>query len=61
MPQVSSFLLTLLEFYELQLQHLSLYSVLVVIFIHFCEIFISVRPRFPSFAYSTYCAGLGRG
>jgi hypothetical protein len=44
-PSVSSFLFTLLEFYELQLQHLSLHSlILVVIFIHFYEMFVYVRP-----------------
>jgi hypothetical protein len=37
------FLFTLLEFYGLQLQHLSSHSlVLVVIFIHFCEMFVYV-------------------
>jgi hypothetical protein len=44
-PSVSSFLFTLLEFYGLQLQHMSLHSlILVVIFIHFCEVFVCVRP-----------------
>jgi hypothetical protein len=42
---VSSFLFTLLEYYGLQLQHLSPHSlVLVVIFIHFCEMFVCVWP-----------------
>jgi hypothetical protein len=42
---VSFFLFTLLEFYGLQLQHLSLHSlILVVTFVHFCEMFICVRP-----------------
>jgi hypothetical protein len=41
----SSFFFTLLDWYRLQLQHLSLHSVtLVVIFIHFCEIYLGVRP-----------------
>jgi hypothetical protein len=49
-PLVSSFLLTLLEFYGLQLQHLSPHSfVLVVIFIHFCGMFVRVRPSIPLF------------
>jgi hypothetical protein len=35
----------LLEHYELQLQHLSPHSItLVVIFAHFCEMFVGVRP-----------------
>jgi hypothetical protein len=50
MPPVSSFLLTLLEFYEIQLQHLWPHSfVLVAIFIHFCEIFVEVWPSVPLF------------
>jgi hypothetical protein len=37
--------LTLLEFYALQLHHLSPHSlILAAIFVHFCEIFICVRP-----------------
>jgi hypothetical protein len=44
-PTVSSFLFTLLEFYGLQPQHLlSHFLILVVIFIHLCEMFICVRP-----------------
>jgi hypothetical protein len=44
-PPPSSFLFTLLEFYGLQLQHLSPLSlILLVIFIHFCEMFVCVRP-----------------
>jgi hypothetical protein len=36
---------TLLEFYSLQLQHLSLHSItLVAIFIHFYEMYLCVRP-----------------
>jgi hypothetical protein len=47
---VSSFLITLLEFYKLQLQHLSPHSlVLVVIFVHFCEMFVCVRPSVSLF------------
>jgi hypothetical protein len=43
-PSVSSFLFMLLEFYGLQLQLLSPhFLILVVIFIHFCEMFVCVR------------------
>jgi uncharacterized membrane protein len=39
----SSFFLVLLEHYGLQLQHLSPHSIaLVVIFTHFCEMFVGV-------------------
>jgi hypothetical protein len=42
---LSSFFLMLLEFYGLQLQHLSPNSItLVAIFIHLCEMFVGVRP-----------------
>jgi hypothetical protein len=41
-PPLSSFFM-LLEHYRLQLQHLSPPSMLVVIFIHFCEVFMAVR------------------
>jgi hypothetical protein len=35
----------LLEYYDLQLQDLSLHSItLVVIFVHFCEMFVCVWP-----------------
>jgi hypothetical protein len=41
----SSFLFTLLEYYGLQLQHLSPHSVsLVVIFMHLYEMYMCVRP-----------------
>jgi hypothetical protein len=44
-PPVSPFLLTLLEFYGLQLQHMLLHSlILVVIFVHFYKMFVCVRP-----------------
>jgi hypothetical protein len=44
-PSVSSFLFMLLEFSGLQLQHLSPhFLILVVIFIHFCETFVCMRP-----------------
>jgi hypothetical protein len=42
---LSSFFLMLLEFYGLQLQHLSPNSItLVAIFVHLCEMFVGVRP-----------------
>jgi hypothetical protein len=41
---LSSFLM-LLKYYGLQLQHLSPNSItLVAIFVHFCEMFVGVRP-----------------
>jgi hypothetical protein len=44
-PPPSSFFLTLLEYYGLQLQHLSPNSItLVVTFVHLCEMFVGVRP-----------------
>jgi hypothetical protein len=42
---LSSFFLMLLEFYGLQLQHLSPNSItLVAIFVHLYEMFVGVRP-----------------
>jgi hypothetical protein len=62
MPPVSSFLLTLLEFYRLQRQHLSSHSfILVVIFVHFYEMFVAVWPSIPPSRCSTCCVGPGRG
>jgi hypothetical protein len=44
-PLLSSRFLMLLEHYGLLLQHLSPHSImLVVIFVHFCEMFVGVRP-----------------
>jgi hypothetical protein len=44
-PLMSSFFLTLLEYYGLQLQHLSPNSIaLVAIFVHLCEMYVGVRP-----------------
>jgi hypothetical protein len=44
-PPLSSFFLTLLEYYRLQLQHLSPNSIaLVAIFVHLCEMYVGVRP-----------------
>jgi hypothetical protein len=62
MPPVSSFLLMLLEFYGLQLQHLSPHSfILVAIFIHFCEMFIGVRPSIPLFRLFHVLRWAGKG
>jgi hypothetical protein len=45
-PPLSSFFLMLLEFYGLQLQHLSPNSItLVVIFVHLCEMFMGCGRR----------------
>jgi hypothetical protein len=45
-PPLSSIFLMLLEHYGLQLQHLSLHSItLVVIFAHFCEMFLGCGRR----------------
>jgi hypothetical protein len=49
-PLLSSFFLTLLEYYGLQLQHLSPNSIaLVTIFVHLCEMFVGVRPSMRLF------------
>jgi hypothetical protein len=43
-PPLSSFFLTLLEYYGLQLQHLSPnFIALVAIFVHLCEMYVGVR------------------
>jgi hypothetical protein len=48
---LSSFL-TLLEYYGLQLQHLSLNSIaLVAIFAHLCEMYVGVRPSVQLFRH----------
>jgi hypothetical protein len=48
----SSFLFTLLEYYDLQLQHISPHSLaLVAIFIHFGEMFICVWPSVHLFQH----------
>jgi hypothetical protein len=47
---LSSFFLTLLEYYGLQLQHLSPNSIaLVATFIHLCEMYVGVRPSVRQF------------
>jgi hypothetical protein len=44
-PPLSSFFLTLLEYYGLQLQHLSPNSIaLVATFVHLCEMYVGVQP-----------------
>jgi hypothetical protein len=44
-PSLSFFFLTLLEYYRLQLQHLSPNSIaLVATFVHLCEMFVGVWP-----------------
>jgi hypothetical protein len=49
-PPLSSFFLTLLKYYGLQLEHLSPNSIaLVAIFIHICEMFMGVRPSMRLF------------
>jgi hypothetical protein len=58
-PPLSSFFLTLLEYYGLQLQHLSPNSIaLVAIFIQLYEMFVGVRlfrRWWPSSSSSTRC------
>jgi hypothetical protein len=45
-PPLSSFFLTLLEYYRLQLQHLSPNSIaLVVIFVNLCEMYVGYGHR----------------
>jgi hypothetical protein len=45
LPPLSSFFLTLLEYYRLQLQYLSPNSIaMVAIFVHLCEMYVGVRP-----------------
>jgi hypothetical protein len=62
MPLVSPFLLTLLDFYGIQLQHLSPHSfVLVAIFIHLCEMFVGVRPSIPLFQLFHVLRWAGKG
>jgi hypothetical protein len=59
---VSSFLFTLLEFYGLQLQHLSLHSlILVAIFVHLCEMFICMRPSVSLFRLFHMLQWSGKG
>jgi hypothetical protein len=56
----SSFLFMLLEYYGLQLQHLSPQSItLVAIFVHLCEMYVCVQPSVRHSSASTCCALLG--
>jgi hypothetical protein len=49
-PPISSFFFTLLEWYVLQLHHLSSHSIaLVEISIHFCEMYLGVQPSMRLF------------
>jgi Putative gypsy type transposon len=50
--EISSFLLTLLDFYGLQLNHLTPNSILyIAIFVHFCEMFVGVPPCLTLFRH----------
>jgi hypothetical protein len=61
-PPVSSFLFSLLEFYRLQLQHMSPHSlVLVAIFVHFCEMFVCVRSSVSLFRLFHVLRWSGKG
>jgi hypothetical protein len=56
------FLLSLLEFYGLQLHHLSPHSlILVAIFVHFYEVFICVRPSVTLFRLFHTLRWAGKG
>jgi hypothetical protein len=49
-PPLSSFFLTLLEYYGLHLQHLSPnFITLGAIFVHLCEMYVGVRPSVQLF------------
>jgi hypothetical protein len=51
-PPISSFFLLLLEEFDLQLQHLTPHSVLLVaIFAHFREMFVGVHPCIAIFRH----------
>jgi hypothetical protein len=53
---------TLLEFYGIQLQHLSPQSfILVTIFIHFCEMSVSLQPSNPLFQLFHVLRWAGKG
>jgi hypothetical protein len=60
-PPISSFFLLLLEEFGLQLQHLTPHSVLlVVVFAHFMEMFVGVRPCVSIFRHFYTLVGSGR-
>jgi hypothetical protein len=61
-PPISSFFLLLLEEFGLQLHHLTPHSVLlVVVFAHFMEMFVGVRPCTTIFRHFYALVGSGRG
>jgi len=58
---ISSFLLLLLEDFDLQLQHLTPHSLLLTsIFVHLCEMFVGVRPYVILFRYFFILVKSGR-
>jgi hypothetical protein len=59
-PPISSFFLLLLEEFGLQLHHLTPHSVLVVVFAHFMEMFVGVRPCTTIFRHFYALVGTGR-
>jgi hypothetical protein len=60
-PLISSFFLLLLEEFELQLQHLTPHSILLVsVFVHFMEMFVGVHPCVTIFKYFYALIGSGR-
>jgi hypothetical protein len=60
-PPISSFFLLLLEEFGLQLQHLTLHSILLVlVFIHFMEMFVGVRTCVTIFKHFYALVGSGR-
>jgi hypothetical protein len=60
-PLISSFFLLLLEEFELQLQHLTPHSILLVsMFIHFMEMFMGVHPCVTIFKHFYALVGSGR-
>jgi hypothetical protein len=62
MPPISSFLLMVLEFYGIQLQHLSSHSfILVAIIVHFYEMSVGVRPSIPLFRLFYVLHWVGKG
>jgi hypothetical protein len=62
MPPISSFLLMVLEFYGIQLQHLSSHSfILVAIIVHFYEMSVGVRPSIPLFRLFHVLHWVGKG
>ena len=59
---ISSFFLLLLEDFGLQLQHLTLHSILLTaIFVHLCEMFVGVRPCVLLFRHFFVLVKSGKG